>query len=201
MAPLPWPRLVVATGNPGKLREFRQLLAGVAAEVVPQAELGVPSPEETEATFVGNALLKARQAARLTGCPALADDSGLEVDALGGAPGVYSARYAGDGADDHANNARLLAALQGVPDPRRARYRAVIVLVRAAADPAPLIAEGTWEGRIGHAPRGRGGFGYDPLFLVGDGDLTAAELDPAEKNRVSHRAIALAALLAALARA
>jgi XTP/dITP diphosphohydrolase len=200
MAPLPWPRLVVATGNPGKLREFRQLLAGVATEVLPQTELGVPSPEETEATFVGNALLKARHAARLTGCPALADDSGLEVDALGGAPGVYSARYAGEAADDLANNARLLAELRGVPDPRRARYRAVIVLVRNAEDPTPLIAEGTWEGRIAHAPQGRGGFGYDPLFVVGDGERTAAELDPAEKNLVSHRAVALAALLDALGR-
>jgi XTP/dITP diphosphohydrolase len=198
MARAPWPRLVVATGNPGKLREFRALLAGVADEVVSQAELGVPSPEETESTFVGNALLKARHAARLTGCPALADDSGLEVDALGGAPGVYSARYAG--ADDAANNARLLAELGDVPDPRWARYRAVIVLVRDAADPAPLVAEGSWEGRIAHAPRGEGGFGYDPLFLVGEGERTAAELDPAEKNRVSHRAVALAGLLAALGR-
>jgi len=200
MARVPWPRLVVATGNPGKLREFRERLAGVATQVVPQTELGVPSPEETEATFVGNALLKARHAARLTGCPALADDSGLEVDALGGAPGVYSARYAGEAADDQANNAKLLEQLRGVVDPRRARYRAVIVLVRDAEDPAPLIAEGTWEGRIAHALRGRGGFGYDPLFVVGDGERTAAELDPAEKNRVSHRAVALAALLEALGR-
>jgi XTP/dITP diphosphohydrolase len=149
---------------------------------------------------VGNALLKARHAARLTGCPALADDSGLEVDALDGAPGVYSARFAGAGADDLANNARLLAELRGVPGRRRARYRAAIVLVRDAEDPSPLIAEGTWEGRIAHAPRGHGGFGYDPLFLVGDGELTAAELDPIAKNRVSHRAVALAALLAALDR-
>ena len=198
MARVPWPRLVVATANPGKLREFRQLLAGVATELVSQTELGVPSPPETESTFVGNALLKARHAAGLSGCPALADDSGLEVDALGGAPGVRSARYAGDGADDAANNARLLSELEGVPDPRRARYRAVIVLVRDADDPEPLVAEGVWEGRIAHRLRGDGGFGYDPLFLVGDGERTAAELDPAEKNRISHRALALQRLLAGI---
>jgi XTP/dITP diphosphohydrolase len=195
MAVTPWPRLVVATGNPGKLREFRALLAGVADEILPQTDLGVPSPEETEDDFVGNALLKARHAARLTGMPALADDSGLEVEALGGAPGVRSARYAGEGADDTANNARLLAELAGVPAPRRARYRAVIVLVRSADDPTPLVAEGTWEGRIGFEARGCGGFGYDPLFLVGDTGTTAAELPADHKNRVSHRACALAALL------
>ncbi len=200
MARAPWPRLVLASGNPGKLRELRALLAGVVTEIVPQSELGVPSPEETEATFLGNALLKARHAARLTGCAALADDSGLEVDALGGAPGVRSARYAGEGADDAANNARLLSDLAGVPAPRAARYRAVIVLVRDADDPAPLIAEGTWEGRIADVARGTGGFGYDPLFLVGDGERSAAELAPAEKNRDSHRACALAKLLAELGR-
>lgn len=194
----PWPRLVVATGNAGKLREFRALLAGLATEILPQTDLGVPSPEETESTFVGNALLKARHAARLTGAAALADDSGLEVDALGGAPGVRSARYAGEGADDAANNARLLEALAGVPAPRRARYRAAVVLVEGPGDPAPRIASGTWEGRIALAPRGTGGFGYDPLFLVGDGELTAAELPPGLKNRISHRAQALAALLAQL---
>jgi XTP/dITP diphosphohydrolase len=198
VAPVPWPRLVVATGNPGKLRELRALLAGVATEIVPQTALGVPPAEETEDTFAGNALLKARHAARLTGCPALADDSGLEVDALGGAPGVRSARYAGETADDAANNARLLAELAAVAEPRRARYRAVIALVRDADDPAPLVAEGRWEGRIAHAPRGSGGFGYDPLFLVGEGERSAAELAPEEKNRISHRARALAALLARL---
>jgi XTP/dITP diphosphohydrolase len=196
VAALPWPRLVVASGNPGKLREFRALLQGVADEIVAQTDLGVPSPEETEDTFLGNALLKARHAARLTGSPALADDSGLEVDALGGAPGVRSARYAGDGADDAANNARLLAALAAVPAPRHARYRAVIVIVRSGDDPAPLVAEGSWEGRIGFEPRGEGGFGYDPLFEVGDSRQTAAELPAEQKNRISHRAKALAALLA-----
>ena len=196
MAHTPWPRLVVASGNPGKLREFRALLAGLATEILPQTELGVPSPVETESTFMGNALLKARHAARLTGLAALADDSGLEVDALGGAPCVWSARYAGEGADDAANNARLLEALAGFAEPRRARYRAVIVLVEGPDDPAPLIAEGSWEGRIATTARGVGGFGYDPLFLVGEGGQTAAELPAELKNRISHRAQALAALLA-----
>ncbi len=196
MVHAPWPRLVVASGNPGKLREFRALLAGLATEILPQTELGVPSPVETESTFMGNALLKARHAARLTGLAALADDSGLEVDALGGAPGVWSARYAGEGADDAANNARLLEALAGFAEPRRARYRAVIVLVEGPDDPAPLIAEGSWEGRIATTARGVGGFGYDPLFLVGEGGQTAAELPAELKNRISHRAQALAALLA-----
>ena len=195
------PRLVVASGNPGKLRELRALLAGVAGEVVAQSELGVLPVEETGATFLSNALLKARHAARATNAPALADDSGLEVDALGGAPGVRSARYAGDGADDAANNVRLLAALEDVPAPRRARYRAVIVLVRSADDPAPLIADGHWEGQIALAPRGRGGFGYDPLFLVGDDDRTAAELAPDVKNQLSHRGQALRSLLRQLASA
>ena len=194
----PWPRLVVASGNPGKLRELRELLAGFATRLVPQAELGVPSPPETAGTFLGNALLKARHAARLTGWAALADDSGLEVDALGGAPGIHSARYAGEAADEQANNELLLAALANVPEPRRARYRAVIVLVADADDPAPLVAQGCWEGRIATAPRGTGGFGYDPLFLVGDGELTAAELPAELKNRRSHRGQALRALLAQL---
>jgi XTP/dITP diphosphohydrolase len=192
------PRLVVATGNAGKLREFRALLAGVAAEVVSQADLGIPSVAETETSFVGNALLKARHAARAAGTAALADDSGLEVDALEGAPGVYSARYAGEGADDAANNAKLLRALAAVPAPRRARYRAVLVLVRHADDPDPVIAEGAWEGSIALAPQGGGGFGYDPLFLVGSGPLTAAELPAEVKNRQSHRAMALSLLLARL---
>ena len=193
----PLPRLVVATGNAGKLRELRTLAAALATEIVPQSELGVAAVEETESSFVGNALLKARHAARVTGAAALADDSGLEVDALGGAPGVYSARYAGAGACDADNNAKLLAALAGVPPPRRARYVAVLVLVTGPEDPAPLVAEGRWQGRIATAPRGAGGFGYDPLFEPGDGGRTAAELAPDEKNRLSHRAQALAALLAA----
>jgi XTP/dITP diphosphohydrolase len=191
-------RLVVASSNTGKLSELGVLLAGFATEVVPQSALGIAPAAETAATFEGNALLKARHAARLCGSAALADDSGLAVDALGGEPGVRSARYAGVGASDAANNARLLAALAQVPEPRRARYRCVIALVTGADDPAPLVATGSWEGRIALAPRGTGGFGYDPLFLVGEGALTAAELPPDVKNRISHRARALAALTARL---
>jgi len=193
----PLPRLVVATGNAGKLAELRTLAAALAAEMLPQTALGVASAEETADSFAGNALLKARHAARATGLPALADDSGLEVDALGGAPGVYSARYAGAAASDADNNAKLLAALAGHAAPRRARYRAVLVLVRTADDPAPFLAEGRWEGEIALAPRGTGGFGYDPLFVPAGSARTAAEFSPAEKNRASHRARALAALLAA----
>ncbi len=189
------PRLVVATGNAGKMREFSVLLRGIIDQFVAQSELGVEPVPETEDTFLGNALLKARHAARVTGLPALADDSGLEVDALGGAPGVWSARYAGEDADDAANNAKLLSALHGLPAPRRARYRAVLALVRAADDPSPLIAEGVWEGSIALSPRGSFGFGYDPIFLVGDGMRSAAELMAEEKNQVSHRAMALARLL------
>src|ERR1700728_5025198 len=156
-------RLVIATGNVGKLREFRSLLAGLPFELTSSAELGLPLPEETGATFLANALLKARHAASLSGAAALADDSGLEVDALGGAPGIYSARYAGLGADDAANNAKLRSALAGVPaEQRRARYRCVLAFVAGADDTAPLIAEGMWEGLILDAPRGSGGFGYDP---------------------------------------
>jgi XTP/dITP diphosphohydrolase len=191
----PLPRLVVASGNSGKLRELTALLAGRVTELVPQAALGIAPAAETAATFEGNALLKARHAARLAGAAALADDSGLEVDALGGRPGVHSARFAGESASDAANNALLLRSLEGVAAPRRARYRCVIALVRHADDPAPLIATGSWEGRIALAPRGDGGFGYDPLFLVGDGELTAAELPAVVKNRVSHRGLALGALL------
>ncbi len=192
----PLPRLVVATGNAGKLAELRALAAALATEIVPQSALGVAAVAETERSFAGNALLKARHAARATGLPALADDSGLEVDALDGAPGVYSARYAGDGARDADNNAKLLGALAGVAAPRRARYRAALVLVLGPDDP-PLLAEGSWEGEIATAARGSGGFGYDPLFLPDGGQRTAAELAAAEKNRVSHRAQALAALLVA----
>jgi XTP/dITP diphosphohydrolase len=187
-------RLVVATSNPGKLREFEELLKGVAGEIVAQGALGIAAAEETEASFVGNALLKARHAARLAGCAALADDSGLEVDALGGAPGVYSARYAGSDATDAANNLKLLAALEAIPPPRTARYRAVLVLVASATDPSPLIAEGVWEGEIAMVPRGNGGFGYDPLFIVAGTGLTAAEMPLALKNEQSHRAQAMRVL-------
>jgi XTP/dITP diphosphohydrolase len=175
------PRLVIATHNPGKLREFRALLSSVTGEVISQADLGIEAAEETAATFFGNALIKAQHAARLSGSAALADDSGLEVDALHGAPGVRSARYAGEGAPDRDNNHQLLAALAGVPVPRRARYRAVLVLVTGPDDTQPIVAEGVWEGAIAEAPQGTGGFGYDPLFVPEGSACTAAEMS-AEKQ-------------------
>ena len=193
-------RVVLATGNRGKIAEMNAILGDLGWNIVPQTELGVASADETGTTFEANALLKARHAARLTGLPALADDSGLEVDALAGAPGVYSARYAGEGATDADNNRRLLAALRDVTGPLGARYRCVIAFVRHADDPHPLPAQGTWHGRITRTPRGEAGFGYDPLFVVADDprQRTAAELDAAHKNRVSHRAQALAQLRTAL---
>jgi XTP/dITP diphosphohydrolase len=195
----PLQRLVLASGNPGKLAELRALLAGAGIEVVAQGELGIGDIEETGLSFVENALLKARHAARESGLPALADDSGLCVDALDGAPGLYSARYAGPGGDAGRNIARLLAALDGVPDRRRgARFCCVLALLRHCEDPQPLIAEGLWEGRILHAPRGEGGFGYDPVFLDPASGLSAAELAPADKHRASHRGQALMALRARL---
>jgi XTP/dITP diphosphohydrolase len=188
-------RLVIATANPGKLREFRSLLAGLPFELTSSAELNLPSPEETGATFLANALLKARQAANLSASAAIADDSGLEVDALDGAPGIYSARYAGEGASDAANNAKLLRALAGMPhEQRQARYRCALVFIESAADAAPLIAEADWQGFILDAPRGAGGFGYDPYFWLPELGKTAAELPPSEKNRLSHRGKALRAL-------
>jgi XTP/dITP diphosphohydrolase len=189
-------KLVLATANAGKQRELAALLTPHGGELILQGALGIETPEETGTTFEANALLKARHAARQAGLPALADDSGIEVDALGGAPGVYSARYAGAGAGDAANTAKLLEALRDVPAAARgARYRCVIVRVRSASDPAPLIATGSWEGRIADAPRGTGGFGYDPVFVPAGETLTAAEMSAAEKNAVSHRARALRALL------
>jgi XTP/dITP diphosphohydrolase len=187
--------LVIATGNAGKLREFRDLLAELPYSVIAQGDLGIPSPEETGSTFLENALLKARHAAAVGGTAAIADDSGLEVDALDGAPGIYSARYAGAQADDAANNAKLLAALRarGAP-PWRARYRCALVFVGGPADAAPLIADGVWEGCIVESPRGTGGFGYDPYFFLPELHMTAAELDPADKNRRSHRGTAMRAL-------
>jgi len=192
-------RAVLASANPGKLRELAALVAPAGFALVSQGELGIEPVAETGSTFLENALLKARHAARGAQLPALADDSGIEVDALGGRPGVHSARYAGEGASDAANLALLLAELDGVPEARRtARYRCVVVWVRNADDPAPLIGEGTWEGRIALTPRGSGGFGYDPVFIPAGGQRTAAELSPQEKNRVSHRAQAWHALIAAL---
>jgi XTP/dITP diphosphohydrolase len=188
-------RIVLASGNPGKIREIRALLAPLEIEVVPQSELGIAEAEEPHETFLDNALAKARHASRAAGLPALADDSGLCVDALGGAPGVHSAYYAGHEGDretrDARNNMKLLAALK---DDRRAHYVCVATLVRRPEDNNPLVAEGRWRGEIARAPRGSNGFGYDSLFLLPDGK-TAAELDAEEKNRISHRGIALAKLL------
>jgi XTP/dITP diphosphohydrolase len=192
-------RLVLASANPGKLREMRALLAPLGREVISQAELGIAETEEPHDTFLENALAKARHASRASGLPALADDSGLCVDALGGAPGVHSAYFAGRAGGreerDARNNAKLLASLGAA---REAHYRCVMALVQSAEDPAPLIAEGSWAGEIARAPRGANGFGYDPLFLVAARGLTAAELPEEEKNRISHRAQAAARLLAAL---
>jgi XTP/dITP diphosphohydrolase len=190
-------KLVLASGNPGKLREFGQMLAPFDFEVLPQSAFGVPEADEPHITFVENAIAKARHAARLTGLPALADDSGLCVSALGGAPGVFSARYGGEPKSDARNNEKLLADLADVAD-RRAHYVAVLVLMRHADDPQPVVTEGEWHGRIIDAPRGAGGFGYDPYFLVPDAGLTAAELSHDEKNRRSHRGQALAQLIARL---
>jgi XTP/dITP diphosphohydrolase len=192
-------RVVLASGNRGKLAEFESLLAGSGFEVVTQGSLGVLDIEETGTTFVENALLKARHAARITRLPALADDSGLCVEHLDGAPGLYSARYAGAHGDAPANRAKLLHALEGVPVERRgAFFICVLVLLRHADDPAPLIAEGRWHGRVLEAERGDGGFGYDPLFLPEGQAQSAAQLDPGLKNRLSHRGQALARLHALL---
>lgn len=188
-------KIVLATGNPGKVREFGALLAEFELEIVPQSVFDVPEAEETGLTFAENALLKARNAALYTGLPALADDSGLAVDALGGAPGIFSARYAGPGAGDRANIVKLLAELNGVPAERRtARFVCALALLHHPADPTPLICQGSWEGVILTEPRGAGGFGYDPVFFVPGEKGTAAELEPALKNRLSHRGQALALL-------
>lgn len=185
-------RIVLASGNPGKLQELAALLAPRGLSVLTQASLGVESAEETGDSFAANALLKARHAALLTGLPALADDSGIEVDALQGRPGVWSARYAGEHASDSENLNKLLRELHAVPAERRtARYQCVIALVRSASDPQPLLAHGTWEGSIVTAPRGAGGFGYDPIFQPRAADCTAAQLTAQQKNSVSHRAQAL----------
>ncbi len=188
-------RLVIASNNPGKLREFQRMLAPLGIEVLTQAQLGIAEAEEPHCTFVENALAKARHVSAASGLPALADDSGICVDALGGAPGVLSARYAGDNPkSDEANNQKLLRAMKGIAD-RRAHYYCVLVLVRSASDPQPLIAEGEWHGEIAQQTRGSGGFGYDPLFWLPQAEKTAAELSHDEKAQVSHRAKALQALL------
>jgi len=187
-------KIVLASSNPGKLAEIREVLADSGIELVAQGEFGIGDAEETGTTFVENALIKARHAARLSGLPALGDDSGICVDVLGGAPGLYSARYAGTHGDNAANNAKLLATLCDVADKERtAHFHCTLVLLRSADDPAPLIAEGLWRGRILHAPRGNRGFGYDPVFFT-EAHGPAGELDAAVKNRVSHRGLALARL-------
>lgn len=192
-------RIVLASGNRGKLKEFNDILAPLHVSVLPQADFAVPDAAETGLSFVENAIIKARNASRVTGLPALADDSGLEVDALHGAPGIYSARYAGEGASDEDNNRKLLQALEAVPDAERtARFQCVLVFLRHAEDPTPLICQGSWEGRILHQPCGRNGFGYDPLFWVPEQNCASAELSPEQKHALSHRGKAVAQLIDAL---
>ncbi len=195
-------KLVIASGNAGKLRELSALLEPLGYALHTQSEFDVPEAEETGTTFVENAIIKARNAAEHTGLPAVADDSGIEVDALDGAPGVWSARFSGPDASDAKNNALLVEKLREVPEDRRtARYRAVIVYMRHAGDPSPIICEGSWEGRIILEPRGDNGFGYDPHFWLDSHGCTSAELDPAEKNRLSHRGQALRQLVERLKQA
>ena len=194
-------RIVLASANLGKAKEFAELLAGHNIRVVPQSDFGVPDVDETGLTFVENAILKARNAAQHTGLPAIADDSGLEVDFLNGAPGIYSARYAGPGGDSAANNAKLLTALTGVPAAQRgARFQCLLVYLRHADDPTPIICQGSWEGRILDATHGDGGFGYDPLFFVAEENCSAAELPASRKNALSHRGKALACIVQMLSR-
>jgi XTP/dITP diphosphohydrolase len=190
-------KIVIASGNPGKLREIRRILEPLDFNVLPQSDFGVPECPEPHVTFIENCLAKARHAALHTGLPALADDSGICVDALNGAPGVYSARYAGEPKSDQRNNEKLVAALQNEPN-RRAHYYCVIVLVRHPDDPQPLIAEGSWHGKIIDTPRGKNGFGYDPYFFLPEFGKTGAELDPDHKNAISHRGQALDILVSKL---
>ena len=190
-------KLILASGNAGKLAELRRLLEPLGIDLESQAALGILPAAENRSTFIENALDKARHASRESGLPALADDSGLVVPVLGGAPGIRSARYAGDDADDAANNAKLIAALGDLREPA-AHFYCALVMLRHPEDPAPLVATGRWNGRILHEPRGDGGFGYDPHFLVPEADCTAAELPAAEKNRLSHRGRAMAVLLESL---
>lgn len=193
-------RVVLASGNPGKLKEFRQLLASCGLDVLPQSDFNTPDVEETGLSFVENAILKARAACAHTGLPAIADDSGLAVDALGGAPGIYSARYAaldgGGNSDDDANNAKLMRELADLPDGQRgARFICLLVYMRHAQDPTPIICQGSWEGRILHSPCGDNGFGYDPLFFVPEKNCSSAQLPKEVKNQISHRGRAMRQLL------
>lgn len=192
-------QIVLASGNKGKLREFNQLLADLQYEVLPQSAFTETEADETGLSFVENAILKARHAARISGLPALADDSGLEVDVLDGAPGIYSARFAGNQASDEDNNRKLINMLSAFePEKRTARFQCVLVFMRHAQDPTPLICQGTWEGIIVDTPRGSNGFGYDPLFYIPELDCCSAELSPEEKGQLSHRAQAVVKLLPAL---
>lgn len=189
-------KVILATGNPGKLREFRRILADAPIDIIPQSDFDVTEAVEDGLTFVENAIIKARHAAKQTGLPALADDSGIEVDALNGKPGIYSARFAGEPGDDAANNDLLLTEMAGVPEPERtARFRCCIVYMRHAEDPSPLIADASWEGSILFQPTGENGFGYDPLFYVPTHQCSSAELNPDVKNSISHRGIALRNML------
>jgi XTP/dITP diphosphohydrolase len=191
--------IVLASNNRGKLEELRALLNGTAIDCIPQSDRGVPEVAETGLSFVENAIIKARHASHFTGLPAIADDSGIEVDELNGAPGIRSARYAGDSASDADNTAKLLLGLSTTEtDNRQARFRCEVVFVRHELDASPVICSGTWVGRIAETPRGENGFGYDPVFLVGNGQKSAAELSAEEKNRISHRGQALAQLVVRL---
>jgi len=189
-------KIVLASNNPGKVREFNQLFSEYKIEIAPQSEFGVEEAEETGLTFVENAILKARNAAQHTGLAAIADDSGIEVDALNGAPGIYSARYAGKGASDQQNLEKLLLELADTPEEKRsARFQCLIVYMRHAEDPTPLICQGTWEGRILNQPQGENGFGYDPVFYVPEHNCSSAELPADVKNGISHRGQALRLLM------
>ena len=193
-------KIVLASGNKGKLKEFNQVLGDLGVEVLPQSEFNVSDADETALSFVENAILKARHAAEITGLPALADDSGLEVDALQGAPGIYSARFSGEGATDAKNNAHLLEKLAGVATPERsARFRCVLVFMRHANDPTPLICQGSWEGTILEEACGENGFGYDPLFWVPELEKASAQLPPEQKNQLSHRGQAVQQLKQSIA--
>ncbi|AEH34250.1 XTP/dITP diphosphatase [Vibrio anguillarum] len=192
-------KIVLATGNQGKVREMADLLVDFGFDVVAQTELNVPEAEETGTTFIENAIIKARHAAKITGLPAIADDSGLEVDYLQGAPGIYSARYAGENASDQQNLEKLLAVMEGVPDEQRtARFHCVLVFMRHENDPTPLVCHGTWQGRILHQAHGCNGFGYDPIFFVPEDNCASAELLPARKKQLSHRGKALKMLFKTL---
>ncbi len=192
-------RIVLASNNVGKVREINQLLEHSAIEVLPQAQFDIEDAVEDGLTFVENAIIKARHAAKLSGLPAIADDSGIEVDALNGAPGIYSARFAGEGSSDEENLLKLLNELKSVPEEQRsARFQCLMVYMRHAEDPTPIICQGTWEGRILTAPQGENGFGYDPVFFVPEQQCSSAELDAATKNSLSHRGKALQQLIAQL---